>query len=139
MFSFSVLYRVVVHNCRWDESKPIHMHRKIHSRLVPSPRPHEDSSGVDLGVPFLWERGAQLPCRPWHASGCDRHDLVRERVVEIWRQRAAGLPHTEREESEAWGAVIAVRARSKGLNDTHKGIRCLLSTGRPGFIFSTYF
>lgn len=121
MFSFSVLYRVVMHNCCWDQPKPIHMHWKIHGRLIPSSRPHEDGSCVDLGVPFLWERGTQFPCRPWHASGRDRHDLVWECIVETWRQRAPGLQHTEWENSEAWGTVIAIRARSEGLKwDTQR-------------------
>ena len=115
MFDFSVLHCVVMHNCCWHQPKPIHMHWKIHSRLIPSSRPHEDDSRVDLGVPFLWQRGPQFPCRPWHASGCHRHDLVWERVVETWRERAPGLLNTKWENSEARDTVLAVWAWSESL------------------------
>lgn len=134
--NFLVLHRVVMHNCCWDQPKSIHMHRKIHSCLIPSSRPHEDDSRVDLGLPFLWERGSQFPCRPWHASGCDRHDLVWERIVETWRERAPGLLNTKRENSEARDTVRTVRAWSEGLKWEQRSHRAHLEHRPALFIVS---
>jgi hypothetical protein len=50
----AAVYNPVVHNSDWNQPKPVHLHRKIHSCIVPSAGTHEDDPGADNGLLLLW-------------------------------------------------------------------------------------
>lgn len=49
----SAVYKPLVHDSDRDEPKPVHLHREIHSGIVPSSWTHEDDLGAGNGILLL--------------------------------------------------------------------------------------
>ena len=86
-----VLHSTVVRDCNWNQPEPVHMHWKVHSRLISSSGPHEDDPCAHPGVHPLRKRRPERSCRIWYDPGHCGYDLVQSCVLEAWRQRMPRL------------------------------------------------
>lgn len=78
-----------MHDCSRYKPQPVHLHRQIHSRIIPSSWSYEDSPCVVHGICLLRKRGSQFAgssgydhCRNWN-------DLVQQRLNEAWWKGAS--------------------------------------------------
>lgn len=78
----------VMHNCSWDQSQPIYLHRQIYSCFFPSTRPYENHTCSDSRVLFLWEGGSQSACGFGDDNSCGWNDLVWQCLFKTWWERA---------------------------------------------------
>ncbi|PSS19518.1 UDP-galactose transporter like [Actinidia chinensis var. chinensis] len=78
---FAGVYSPFMHHCSRDQPQPVHMHWKIHSRVLPSSRSYEDNTRLNPGFYILWEGGSKSTSGPRHGHSCDRNGLVRQCIV----------------------------------------------------------
>lgn len=91
VFFYTGVSNPLMLHCSRDQPQPVHLHRQIHSRVLPSTWPHENNPCFDPRIYIFWKGGSKSARGSRDGDSRSWNGMVWKCIIQAWRKRETEL------------------------------------------------